>query len=85
MQIDIKPDMLSIRYPMEVNLVGDSAETLRALLPLLEQKTDRAWREGIEGWMSDASRSVSPMRYNAHIALTPTARPASKRALMRRK
>ena len=40
-QIDIKPDMLSLRYPMEVNLVGDSAETLRALLPLLEQKTDR--------------------------------------------
>lgn len=32
-QIDLKPDMLSIRYPMEVNLVGDSAETLRALLP----------------------------------------------------
>ncbi|SAK93297.1 thiamine pyrophosphate protein [Caballeronia temeraria] len=52
-QIDIKPDMLSIRYPMEVNLVGDSAETLRALLPLLEQKTDRAWREDIEGWMTD--------------------------------
>ncbi|WP_244817869.1 thiamine pyrophosphate-requiring protein [Caballeronia sp. Lep1P3] len=52
-QIDIKPDMLSIRYPMEVNLVGDSAETLRALLPLLEQKTDRAWREDIEGWMRD--------------------------------
>ncbi|SAK84332.1 thiamine pyrophosphate protein [Caballeronia fortuita] len=52
-QIDIKPDMLSIRYPMEVNLVGDSAETLRALLPLLEHKADRAWREGIEGWMTD--------------------------------
>ncbi|WP_244817619.1 thiamine pyrophosphate-requiring protein [Caballeronia sp. Lep1P3] len=52
-QIDIKADMLSIRYPMEVNLVGDSAETLRALLPLLEQKTDRAWREDIEGWMRD--------------------------------
>ena len=34
-QIDIEPDMLSLRYPMEVNLVGDSAETLRALLPLL--------------------------------------------------
>src|SRR3954451_5703203 len=47
-QIDIKADMLSIRYPMEVNLVGDSAETLRALLPLLDQKTDLSWREGIE-------------------------------------
>ena len=39
-QIDIEPDMLSLRYPMEVNLVGDAAETLRALLPLLQQKTD---------------------------------------------
>jgi pyruvate dehydrogenase (quinone) len=37
-QIDIDPGMLSIRYPMEVNLVGDSTETLRAMLPLLLQK-----------------------------------------------
>ena len=40
-QIDIKPDMLSLRYPMEVNLVGDAAETLRALLPLLEAEDRR--------------------------------------------
>ena len=49
-QIDIAPEMLSIRYPMEVNLVGDSAETLRALLPMLRERTDHAWREQIEGW-----------------------------------
>ena len=48
-----KADMLSLRYPMEVNLVGDSAETLQALLPLLEQKQDREWREKIEGWTAD--------------------------------
>jgi pyruvate dehydrogenase (quinone) len=47
-QIDLKPDMLSLRYPMEVNLTGDSRETLRALLPLLEEKTDRSWRQTIE-------------------------------------
>ena len=47
-QIDLKADMLSIRYPMEVNLVGEAGETLKALLPLLKQKTDRAWRETIE-------------------------------------
>ena len=47
-QIDLKPDMLSLRYPMEVNLVGDSVETLKLLLPLLEQKSDRSWREQIE-------------------------------------
>src|SRR6266446_6432903 len=47
-QIDIDGRMLSIRYPMEINLVGDSKETLRALLPLLKRKTDRSWREKIE-------------------------------------
>jgi pyruvate dehydrogenase (quinone) len=51
-QIDLKADMLSIRYPMEVNLVGDSALTLSALLPLLEQKSDRSWRKSVEGWVS---------------------------------
>ncbi|MGH6948075.1 MAG: thiamine pyrophosphate-requiring protein [Kiloniellales bacterium] len=47
-QIDIDGKMLSIRYPMEVNLVGDSAETLRALRPLLRVKEKREWREEIE-------------------------------------
>ena len=47
-QIDLEPEMLSLRYPMEVNLVGDSRETLRALLPMLEEKTDRSWRKEIE-------------------------------------
>jgi len=47
-QIDIDPKMLSIRYPMEVNLVGDSAATLRALIPLLKRKADRKWRDKIE-------------------------------------
>ena len=47
-QIDIDARLIGLRYPMEVNLVGDSRETLRALLPLLEPKRDRSWREEIE-------------------------------------
>ena len=47
-QIDIDGKMLSLRYPVEVNLIGDSAETLRALIPFLQRKTDRSWREKIE-------------------------------------
>jgi pyruvate dehydrogenase (quinone) len=47
-QIDLDPTMLSIRYPMEVNLVGDSAATLRALIPLLQRKPDHYWRRTIE-------------------------------------
>ncbi|MBN8850056.1 MULTISPECIES: thiamine pyrophosphate-requiring protein [unclassified Sphingomonas] len=46
-QIDIAPDMLGLRYPVEVNLHGDAVETLRALLPLIHRKTDRAWEEAI--------------------------------------
>jgi pyruvate dehydrogenase (quinone) len=47
-QIDLDGKMLSIRYPMEVNLQGDSAATLQALIPMLERKSDRSWREEIE-------------------------------------
>ncbi|HEY4116815.1 MAG TPA: thiamine pyrophosphate-binding protein, partial [Byssovorax sp.] len=47
-QIDIDGRMVGIRYPMELNLVGDSAETLRALAPLLHRKEDRSWRKKIE-------------------------------------
>ncbi|MFZ0041010.1 MAG: thiamine pyrophosphate-requiring protein, partial [Solirubrobacteraceae bacterium] len=48
-QIDIDAKMIGNRYPMEVNLVGDAAETLRALLPLLHRKDDRSWQEEIAG------------------------------------
>ena len=53
-QIDLDGTRLSLRYPMEVNLVGDSAASLSALLPLLTQKKESAWRDKIEkevaGW-----------------------------------
>jgi pyruvate dehydrogenase (quinone) len=47
-QIDIDGRRLSIRYPMEVALVGDSAETLRALTPLLRRKEHGSWRRKVE-------------------------------------
>lgn len=53
-QIDINGANLSLRYPMEINIVGDAAATLAALTPLLNQKTDMAWRNeivsGVEDW-----------------------------------
>ena len=52
-QIDIDGGLLGIRYPMEVQLVGDAKATLRALIPLLERKSDRSWRERIEGEVAD--------------------------------
>ncbi|MFL5297039.1 MAG: thiamine pyrophosphate-requiring protein [Phenylobacterium sp.] len=64
-QIDIDPSMLSIRYPMEVNLHGDSAATLRALIPLLNRKTDRSWRATLEKGIADWWRTLE------HRALQP--------------
>lgn len=48
-QIDIDGKMIGIRYPMEMNLVGDARETLQAMIPLVDRKEDRSWREKIEG------------------------------------
>jgi pyruvate dehydrogenase (quinone) len=64
-QIDVDPHMLSIRYPMEVNLAGDAKETLEALLPLLRAKADRSWREGLERdvaswWRDEEKRARVP-------------------------
>ena len=58
-QIDLAPDMLSLRYPMEVNLVGDAADTLAALLPLLEEKTQRSWQHKVEGWRKDWDKKLA--------------------------
>ncbi|HJS85944.1 MAG TPA: thiamine pyrophosphate-requiring protein [Acetobacteraceae bacterium] len=52
-QIDIEAAMLSLRYPMEVNLLGEAKQTLRALLPLIEHKKDRSWRQQIEKEVSE--------------------------------
>src|SRR5436309_2640615 len=52
-QIDIDGSRLSLRYPMEVNMVGDSATTLRALLPMLTQKKESSWSRGIADGLNE--------------------------------
>ena len=46
-QIDMNGLRLGTRYPTEVNLQGTARDTLEALLPLLERKSDTSWRETI--------------------------------------
>jgi pyruvate dehydrogenase (quinone) len=75
-QIDIDGKQIGIRYPYDINIVADAASALRALMPLLQRKTDRSWRQQIEKnvarWhntlerraMTDSERAgtVNPMR-----------------------
>jgi pyruvate dehydrogenase (quinone) len=62
-QIDIDGRLIGMRYPTEVNLVGDSAATLAALLPRLHRKPDRSWRETIEknvaAWWDTVEREAA--------------------------
>ena len=44
-QIELDPLRVSLRYPVEVGLVGDSLRVLRRLIPLLDRKADRSWLE----------------------------------------
>lgn len=64
-QIDIQPRNFELRYPTEVNLVGDSAQTLRRLLPLLERKSNGTWRATIEDnvaswWREVEAKAMEP-------------------------
>lgn len=70
-QIDLDGRMLSLRYPMEVNLIGDSAETLRALLPLLEPKKDSAWRHEIEHGVAEWWRILETRAMNEANPINP--------------
>jgi pyruvate dehydrogenase (quinone) len=70
-QIDVDGRMIGIRYSMEVNLVGDSAATLRALPPLLERKTDREWRQQIEESVADWWRTLEGRAMNEADPINP--------------
>ncbi|GJF12971.1 putative pyruvate decarboxylase [Mycolicibacterium cyprinidarum] len=72
-QIDRSGKWIGMRYPYELNLVGDAKTTLRALIPLLKRKDDRSWRNKIEKyvdkWWNTVQRTamtdadpVNPMR-----------------------
>jgi pyruvate dehydrogenase (quinone) len=67
-QIDIDAKFIGLRYPNEVNLVGDAAATLKALIPLLEQKQAGEWRGGIE---SSVARWWETMESEAMVEADP--------------
>jgi len=85
-QIDRSGKWIGMRYPYELNLVGDAGTTLRALIPLLQRKRDRKWRKKIEAdvadWWKTAERRamtdadpINPMRVFHELSkrLPPTA------------
>ncbi len=67
-QVDLQPGHLGHRYPMELNLWGDVKATLRALIPLFTQKSDRAWQRTIAEAMTDWEAQMVKL---AHVEADP--------------
>jgi pyruvate dehydrogenase (quinone) len=70
-QIDLDGKALGGRYPTEVNLAGDSAETLRALLPLLEPKADGSFREKVRSLVAESRREREELAMTEAHPLNP--------------
>jgi pyruvate dehydrogenase (quinone) len=76
MQVDINPERIGLRDPVEIGLVGDVKATLRALLPMLQLKRDRGFLATAQSRMRDwndlvrrvASTERTPMQPQTTIA-----------------
>ncbi len=77
-QVDMKPEHISLRYPAEIGLIGDVRGTLQKLLPLLQPKTDKSfldeiqkamgtWREALKRDLAKPSAQIRPQQAAAVI------------------
>ena len=58
-QIDVDPSALGNRYPVEVGLVGDAAESITALLPHLMERAETDWRAEVEAAPAACARDLA--------------------------
>jgi pyruvate dehydrogenase (quinone) len=60
-QIELDPIRLGNRIPLDAGLVGDAAETLRELLPLLERKEDRSFLDGAQAGTAEWHEAIGAL------------------------
>ena len=70
-QVDINPRKLSLRYPMDINLLGCSKETLQALIPLLKRNEDRSWLKKIQDGVKDWEEIIEARAKNEANPINP--------------
>jgi pyruvate dehydrogenase (quinone) len=70
-QIDVKPDRIGLRYPVEVGLASDVKATLQALAPLISRQSDRGFLEEAQRRMADWNRLLAGVEATARSPLRP--------------
>ncbi|WP_031468138.1 thiamine pyrophosphate-requiring protein [Sciscionella sediminilitoris] len=68
-QIDLDGKFIGMRYPTEVNLIGDAASTLSRINALVHQKNDWSWRQTIE---ANVTSWWDTMEKQARVSAEPT-------------
>ena len=70
-QIDMKPDRIGLRYPVEIGLVGDAKATLAALIPLLQRQSDRSFLHEAQNRMAGWNRLLGDVEATPRSPLRP--------------
>src|SRR6204780_356690 len=70
-QVDLKPDRLGLRYPVEIGLTGDVKATLQGLMPLLTRKSDRSFLQEAQRRMTDWNQLLEKVETTARSPLRP--------------
>jgi pyruvate dehydrogenase (quinone) len=70
-QVDLKPDRLGLRYPVEIGLTGDVKATLQGLLPLLTRKSDRNFLQETQRRVADWNQLLEQVETTARSPLRP--------------
>ena len=70
-QVDLKPDRIGLRYPVEVGLTGDVKATLQGLLPLLHRKANRRFLQEAQRRMADWNALLENVASTPRVPLRP--------------
>ncbi|MES2460712.1 MAG: thiamine pyrophosphate-dependent enzyme, partial [Armatimonadota bacterium] len=70
-QIERNAERLGLRFPVEAGLLGDARETLRALIPLLERKSDRTYLQSIQKTMGEWKETMARRADSQDLPMRP--------------
>jgi pyruvate dehydrogenase (quinone)/pyruvate oxidase len=70
-QIELDPQRIGLRFPIEVGLVGDSRRVLRELMPRLQRKENRKFLEEAQKGMQDWKKIMDGQAARREVPMKP--------------
>ncbi len=70
-QVDIDPERIGLRHPVDVGLIGDCTAVLAALLPLIQRKADRGFLEKAQKNMTHWNKLMTERGTRTDVPMKP--------------